>query len=168
MKTLREEVEKGVENWSLSFEEVKRVLSGRVPNLRLRFVYEPSHNFKNLWRNKVNVCFILLELGEMKHWCVLGKKPSFFFDPLGNPPEFFKESWPKLFPLIDGLDWNNHAFEKTAKNINDCGSHCIIRSAKFHLTNDQYFGWINSVLPGKADFLVSLMVYLGTRNFIKA
>ena len=163
MKTLKQEI-LDVENYSMSFEEIKTILTGRVPGLKLRFLYEKSHNFKNIWKQRVNVCFTLLELGELKHWIVFTKE--FMYDPLGNSPEFFREKWPKFYAVVKDLDWNRHAHEKSSVNINSCGEHCVIRAVKFRMNNKQFNTWLSSIMPGRSDLLVSVMLYIGTRNYL--
>ena len=75
MNSFKEEI-LGVENWPLSFEEIERVIKHRVPGLKMRFLYEATHNFKGLFKGGVNCCFCLCELTttqtNMHHWVCFG------------------------------------------------------------------------------------------------
>ena len=164
MKTLRQELVEDVQSYAMSFEEIEKVLKGRVKGLHVRFLYEKTHNFKNLWSKGVNVCFTLLELGSLKHWVVFSKK--WMYDPLGNSPDFFKEKWSRFWKVVKDKDWNRHVHEKSSAKIQSCGEHCLVRTVKYHLGNEEFHKWLNSVMPGQSDLLVSALVYIGVRNFV--
>ena len=163
MRTLKQEI-LDVENYPMSFEEIKTVLTGRVPGLQLRFLLEKNHNFKNIWKSKVNICFTLLEVSNLHHWTVFSKK--FFYDPLGNSPQFFKTNWPKFYEVVKDLDWNTYPHEKNSKNIQSCGEHCLVRAVKYHLDNSDFHKWLVS-LGIQTDKLVSVMCYIGLRNAMR-
>jgi hypothetical protein len=146
----------------------------------MRFLYEATHNFKGLFKGGVNCCFCLCELTTaqttMHHWVCFGhskakknkKAHKWFFDPLASKASFWEEHFPKLWGFIkkEGFDVNRHALEKNRAKVQSCGHHCIVRCVKRGLSNDEFAHWISSVMPGRSDFLVSLICWLGTRSVI--
>ena len=165
MKTLRERI-LNVEAYPFNFNEIKRILQKRCPGMKMRFVFEGDHNFKGLFKNKVNVCFVLCEVGALHHWVVFTKKH--FYDPIAMKESFWAETFPKLHAYIvkEKLEMNTFQHEKNKAKVNTCGLHCVIRAAHWNMTNKEFHQFLTSIMPGKSDFLVSLMCYLGSLSIV--
>lgn len=137
-------------------------------------------------KRSLNECFdkkgrcIILFLTEDEHtghWCCMlrKKKGIEFFDPYGDPPEdqfdkvpksrleAMNEDEPYLTNLMRGagvpIYYNTHAFQKTKRNLNTCGRHCVARLMYGNKSLSQYKSIIDKSTLCPDDF-VSGLTYL--------
>lgn len=134
-----------VKAYPLSDGDIRNILGGDIkvftyPQLkRLR-------SAEDLFDGKGRCLILFLTQSETEgHWCCLlnKKKGIEFFDPYGDSPEEVKDEIPRS--KRDQLDmnspyltrllkasgrpvfYNTYAFQKTKRDINTCGRHCVVR-----------------------------------------
>ena len=173
--TLRRELLQD-ESTSLSFDDITRVLKGRVKQLKSGFVdasVEREFTLDTFFKNGRTSCFVILsakvDRKTQRHWISLVKneKGLFFFDPLAFKLKTLKMmiTSPKFidFVIKHKFSINTHKVQREISAIKTCGLHAIIRIAKHSLTNDEYAKWIHSI-PMNPDETVAMLTYLGNHT----
>jgi len=121
-------------------------------------------------------CLILFltESPTEGHWvCLLNKKKGIeFFDPYGDTPEEIKAELPKskreqldmdspyLSRLLKGsgrpVYYNTFAFQKTKRDVNTCGRHCVVRLLYAPYSLEKYKSIIDKSGLSPDDFVAGL------------
>ena len=161
------------ESTALDYEDIAKLLSGRVKGMRLGFVdletvktytmdtFLPAHR---------NCCAILLTAGfgnkVQRHWSVLirNKHGLFFFESLGLGASMLQKvvGNSKFLNLLRNhrVHINTHELQRESSKIRTCGLHVAVRISKFQMTNRQYSTFLKTIkIP--PDETVALLTYLG-------
>ena len=160
------------ESIALDFSEIKRILAGRVKNLKVGFVdLESGFNDHDLLkRSQVLVLMTANVSGNtQRHWGVLthNKKGLFFYESLGMGVKVIR----RIINTPSFADWlvkhkakvNTFKHQKDSHAVRTCSLHCICRVVKKDLSNKEYNHWLHSV-PLTPDMTVSLITYLGHKT----
>jgi len=147
-------------------------------------LYSDMHKYSSLAEllAPYNAVFLLYQQTEMYgHWCVIfkqGKDTIECFDPYGIFPDdellWTKRSmrtklnmdYPYLTellykaPYMYSIVYNEHKFQKLAKNISTCGRWCACRLAMRHLTLDQFLSLFD-MKGGNNDLIVTKLTEFG-------
>ena len=173
MGTLEQEISID-ETHPLSFQDISRILSGRVKGASILYVDLESIRGPLTKTNMIgehdSSCILLTsKIGAIvqRHWTVLckHKKGFSFFDSLAL-------RWPQLDALL--MDERLTLFLKSIKaerstrklqahitKIRTCGCWAAVRCAKHKLTNSQFVKWVTSVRNVVPDRTVVKLCYLG-------
>ena len=177
MSTLSHELDQE-ENESLSFQDISRILSGRVKNASI--VYSDLETIRGnyslariLGSHDCACCLVTARRGRQvqRHWCTLLriKGKIYWFDSLALP-----------FSELDSLIGDNKltSFLKKVKavpnhrklqahlsKVKTCGCWTALRCAKYKLTNQQFVTWITSGNPRMdLDRKVAMLCYIGLQT----
>lgn len=169
---------KRVKEYSLSDGDIRKVLGDDVkiytyPQL------QTLRSTKELFDTKGR-CILLFPTDSPTsgHWCCLlrKKKGIEFFDPYGDSPEEVKDNIPKsrmealdidspyLTRLLRSLGlpvyYNTYAFQRTSRDVNTCGRHCIVRLLYGNLSLEDYKKVIDSSGLSSDDFVAGVTGHL--------
>ena len=161
------------ESTPLDYEDISKMLSGRVKGMRLGFVdleTVKTYTMETFLPHHRNCCAVLLTAGfgnkVQRHWSVLirNNKGLFFWESLGLGPAMLNKvvGNTKFLNLLQRhrAHINSHQLQRESKKIRTCGLHITVRISKFGMTNRQYNNWLTTLkLP--ADETVALLTYLG-------
>jgi len=173
MVTLEHEIKIDESN-ALSFQDISRILNGRVRGCSVLYVDLESIKGPLTKSNMLGehdcACILLTShLGGLlqRHWTVLLKvKTKYcFFDSLAL-----------RFPQIDELlgdkkltqflksikaERSTRQLQEHIKKIRTCGCWAAVRCAKYKLTNSQFVKWITSNRNSHPDRTVVKLCYIG-------
>jgi len=162
-----------VKEYPLSDGDIRRMLGGTkivtYPQLkRLRTIDDLFDE-----QGRALVLF-LTESPTEGHWvCLLNKKKGIeFFDPYGDTPQEIKEELPKSkresldmeSPYLSRLlkasgrpvFYNTFAFQKTKRDVNTCGRHCVARLLYAPYSLEKYKSIIDQSGMSPDDFVSGL------------
>ncbi len=161
------------ESTALDYNDISKLLSGRVSGMRMGFVdLENLHEYKleNFLPHHRNCCAILLTatFGNriQRHWSCLIRNPKglFFFESLGLGKTLLSRVLgnSKFVSFLESINAqvNTHKLQRNSAKIRTCGLHLCIRLAKRKLTNREYSHWLQTISL-KPDETVALLSYLG-------
>ena len=173
MDTLEQEL-KHDESYSLDFEDIRRIISGRAYGLTMGFIdleAKPDATVEDAIKGQ-NVCAVLctatIQGRKQRHWTCLikqGKRLS-YFESLGLGK--------KIEKLVDAPGWweslakhkaefNTNRLQKESHAITTCGLHIIVRGVKHELTNVQYVHWLRSA-RSEPDYTVAMLTHFGHKS----
>ena len=161
------------ETTALDYEDISKLLSGRVKGMRLGFVdleTLKSYSMDTFLPHHRNCCCVLLTAAfgnrVQRHWSTMirNKHGIFFWESLGLGASMLQKvtGSTRFLNLLktNRVHINNHQLQHESRKIRTCGLHAAIRISKFGLSNRQYNTWLQSMkIP--PDETVALLAYLG-------
>ena len=163
------------ESEALNFEDLKRMLTGRVKNVKAGFVdleENKDWSMRKLLPSSRNATFVLMTAKvtgrTQRHWGVLIRNHFGFqfFESLGFGYKTIKQiiTTPQFVDFLVGhrFKGTTHKLQRGLSKIRTCGLHCIVRLVKYDLNNNQYAHWLKSA--GSPDRIVAMLCYIGHRT----
>lgn len=165
---------KKLEKKSLSGQDIINGLNGNVKVI----TYQDIRNYDNLddLLHPYNQVVILYETSEgYGHWvCLYSENGKItFFDSYGLKPDEELKFIPKYFrkendtdyPLLTYLlyqsgykvEYNQHRLQKSLRDVNTCGRHCIVRLKYKEIPIDTYAKILRSFKPYNPDNIVTML-----------
>ena len=161
------------ESTALDYEDISKLLSGRVKSMRLGFVdleTVKSFTLDTFLPHHRNCCAVLLTAGfgnkVQRHWSLMCRNTHgiFFWESLGLGGSMLQKvtGSAKFLEFLrkHRVQINNHQVQRESRKIRTCGLHVAVRISKYDMTNRQYNTWLTS-MKLHPDETVALLCYLG-------
>ena len=175
MSTLKADL-KHDEMHPLDYNDIKRIVSGKVEGLRMKLVdLEETRisDMKHFFGHNNNVCAVLLTatIGNRKqrHWSVLirhAKNKLSFWESLGLGKKLKHYiDQPEFFDMLSTyhVEYSTVRFQRNNHDVRTCGLHLVARCLQYKKNNAQYARWLRSVNLD-SDLVVSLLTHIGHKT----
>ena len=164
------------ETTALTWKELHRMMSGRVPHMKARMFDLEEHKgpFKvtDFLPRHISVCFILLTASlsgkPQRHWACLTRNSSGidFFDSLALKKHEIAHVVVNGKAFVDFMNRerikkNTRKLQSHSKKIRTCGLWCVVRAAKFKMQVSRFVTWFLSVKSDNHDDLVAKLCWFG-------
>lgn len=173
MDSLPEDVEKQAEEYTLSDDDIRRLLGGNIkitsyPNL------DKVQHIGDLFDSRGRaIIFFPQQSQQSGHWTAMIKngREIEFFDPYGEPPDAQKKGLSKTKqeelqmnrPLLSNLleqsgariIFNKVQLQEKANDVNTCGRHCVTRLLYSKYPIHKYRGMIAKTGKTPDEFVIA-------------